>query len=235
MKDKLFHCEDKLNYIIDYLGLKPGDISKKLEISPSMLSQIQKDYTSKLKRYHLYAISNAYTIPMEIFDNELINTPTQINALLDINQEESVFYKNEKLLEQLLGRWYLYSYPSNSNHIGVFETEHTIYVDGTVIDEHENKGRIHLGKHQSMIIKESFNSENLTAITFDNNRIPYNYFIFSRTSKSISLNKELFNFGFFSRNKLPENQVKSILGKRGDVQLQINYEMLERLSLEIKI
>ena len=236
MKDIFFYKEEKLKYVIQYLRLKSKDISTKLGISSSMLSQIQQYHSNKLKPLHLYAISKAYNIPMEIFENRLIDTPEKINAILDNSQkEETLFYKNEHLFEKLIGKWYLYSYPSNPNHTGVFETEHTIYSDASVEDEHKNRGKLYLGKHQSIIIKESHNSKNLTSITFDNSRVTYEYFIFSRVSKSVSLNQELFNFGFFSRERLPEERVKFILGTKEKVQLQIDYKMLERLSLEIKI
>jgi transcriptional regulator with XRE-family HTH domain len=232
----LYTNEEKLEYIIKVLKLKPSEISKKLGISPSMLSQIQNYSVGKLKPYHLYAISKAYDIPMEIFQNEDINTQELINALL-IYQEDKVqlFDKNDALLEKILGKWYLYSYPSNPNYAKVYATEHHIHSDGTVIDEHNNRGKIYFGKNQSLIVKESNNCKNLTTITFDNNRVTYEYFIFSRVSKSINLNRELFNFGFFSREKLSEEEATMILGERSKVQIQMDYGMLERLSLKIKV
>jgi len=236
MEDVLIYNEEKLHHIIKYLKLKPSQISKKLGISPSMLSQIQKHYTSKLKPYHLYAISQAYSIPMEIFENEKINTKELVNHFLQYHEkEEHLFYENQHLLEKLVGVWYLYSYPSNPNNSEVYITEHTIYADGQVADEHNNRGKLYFGKHQSIIVKESNNSKNLTSITFDNNRVTYEYFIFSRVSKSVNLNRELFNFGFFSRDKLKADEARVVLGNRDNVQMQIEYGMLERLSLKIKL
>ena len=235
-RDILDNNEKKLHYIIKYLKLKTNDLSSKLSLSPSMVSQIQNQYTNKLKPYHLYAISHAYNIPMNIFENEHINTAEMIKSILDNSiKRKSPFYQNEALLEKMLGEWYLYSYPSNSNHAAVYATKHLIYADGSIEDQHNNRGKIYFGQQQSLIVKESNNSKNLTSITFDNNRVTYEYFAFSRVSKSINLNKELFNFGFFSREKLSDDDAISILGDRSQVQLQINYEMLERLTLKIKI
>jgi len=232
----LYNDEEKLEYIIKVLKLKSSEISKKLGISPSMLSQIQNHSVGKLKPYHLYAMSQAYSIPMEIFQNEEVNSHELVNAFL-IYKEENIhlFYSNQELLKKIIGTWYLYSYPSNPNYAKVYATEHTIHVDGTVLDEHNNRGKIYFGKNQSLIVKESHNCKNLTSITFDNNRVTYEYFIFSRVSKSINLNRELFNFGFFSREKLSDEEATMILGNRSNIQMQMDYEMLERLLLKIKV
>lgn len=230
----LYYNSERLKYVIKYLKLKSSDISKKLGISPSMLSQIQHESTTKLKPYHLYAISKAYDIPMEIFENREINTPQLIeNILNNSSKNDSFFYQNKRLLEKLIGTWYLYAYTSYSSDI--HSTQHTIYADGTIIDEHENKGRIYFGKNQSIIMKESNNSQNLTSITFDNNRVTYSFFIFSRVSKSISLNKELFNFGFFSKEPLSKDEILKVLGDKNQLQLQIDYTLIERLNQHIKI
>jgi len=235
LRDKLLHTnEEKLEYIIKLLKLKHGDISQKLGISSSMLSQIQNPFSSKLKPYHLFAMAQAYSLPMEIFENVNINASSQIKQML-LTKETNHFYKNRELLNKLVGVWYLYSYPSNPNYTEVHITKHTIYDNGKVVDEHNNRGKVYFGKNQSLIVKESNNSKNLTTITFDNNRVTYENFIFSRVSKSINLNKELFNFGFFSRDKLEVNEVKRILGNKEKSQVQIDYGMLERLNQIIKI
>jgi len=235
LRDKLLHTnEEKLEYIIKLLKLKPGDISQKLGISSSMLSQIQNPFSSKLKPYHLFAMAQVYSLPMEIFENTNISSSSQIESMLFI-KETNHFYENKELLNKLVGVWYLYSYPSNPNYTEVYTTKHTIYDNGKVVDEHNNRGKVYFGKNQSLIVKESNNSKNLTTITFDNNRVTYENFIFSRVSKSINLNKELFNFGFFSKEKLEVEEVKRVLGVKNNTQIQIDYGMLERLSLKIQI
>jgi len=49
------------------------------------------------------------------------------------------------------------------------------------------------------------------------------------------MNKELFNFGFFSKQKLSNKEAKEVLGSVDEVQLQMNYELLERISAQIKM
>jgi hypothetical protein len=49
------------------------------------------------------------------------------------------------------------------------------------------------------------------------------------------MNKELFNFGICSRKKLDKDKVKRILGEVNEVQLQVNYDILERISVAIEM
>ena len=234
-KKSLFHNnEEKLNYIIKKLNLKTKDIAEKLEISTGLVSQIQNHYNGKLRKIHLYAICHAYNIPLEIFENQHINNIKSIDTLMEhASNNNSIFDNNHEILNKLVGTWYLYSYPSNSNLSEVWITETHIYDDLRVEDIHKNAGQVYIGKKQSIIIKESHNSKNITSITFDNDRITYGFFPFSRVSKSNSLNRELFNFGFFSKRKIEKKEAIDILGKLESVQLQMNYEMLERINSHI--
>ncbi|CAA6816351.1 MAG: Unknown protein [uncultured Sulfurovum sp.] len=226
----LYNNEEKLNYVIKKLNLQTKEIAQKLEISPALISQIQNHYNGKLRKIHLYAICNAYNIPIEIFESENINQEEMIDSLLEKNKHTVMFHNNPTVLDKLVGRWYVYSYPSNPKLSEVWCTETTIYDTFQVEDAHKNKGKLYIGEKQSIILKESNNSKNITSITFDNNRITYETFPFSRVSKSNSLNKELFNFGFFSRRKLSIAEAKEVLGSLDEVQLQMNYGLLERIN-----
>ena len=128
-----------------------------------------------------------------------------------------------------------YSYPSNHKLAEVWETETTFYDDYIVEDEHANRGMLHIGTNQSVILKESGGSRNITSITFDNARVFYNIFLFSRVSKSNSLNKKLFNFGISSRKKIDKELIKEILGDVNGVQLQMQYDILERITVYIEM
>ena len=226
----LYNNEEKLNYVLKKLNLQTKEIAQKLEISPALISQIQNHYNGKLRKIHLYAICNAYDIPIEIFESEKINQEEMIDNLLEKSKDTVMFYNNHTLLDKLIGRWYVYSYPSNPKLSEVWCTETTIYENFQVEDAHQNKGKLYIGEKQSIILKESNNSKNITSITFDNNRITYETFPFSRVSKSNSLNKELFNFGFFSKRKLNIAEAKEVLGSLDEVQLQMNYGLLERIN-----
>ena len=231
---ELYNQEEKLHYVFKFLKLSTNEIAKKLEISSGLVSQIQNYSNGKLRKYHLYAICYAYNIPIEIFENKNINTKEMIRNLLEpIKNKDEVFEKDYEILQKIIGTWYLYSYSSNKNSLEIWETETTVYEDFSVQDIHNNRGKLYIGKNQSIIIKESNNSKNLTSITFDNNRITYEKFAFSRVSKSNGLNKELFNFGFFSKNKVDLDEAQEVLGKIEKAQLQMDYEMLERINFFI--
>ena len=178
----LYNNEEKLNYILKKLKLTTKEIANKLEISSSLVSQIQNCYNGKLRKIHLYAISNAYNIPMSIFDDETINSTKTIDFMLK-QASFTIFKKDYKTLEKLMGKWYVYSYPSNPNLSELWSTETYIYDDFTVLDAHRNKGELYIGKKQSLLMKESHNSRNITSIVFDNDRITYGNFPFSKIAK----------------------------------------------------
>ena len=229
--------EEKLTYIIRKLNLSTKEIAKKLGVTSSLISSIKSVHTNKLRDIHLYAFAMAYNIPMEIFKNREIDTKEQIDILLlqKESKKREIFQNNSELMENLVGEWYMYSYPSSPQLAEVWETLTTFYPNKEVIDQHNNKGFLYIGKNQSVIFKESNGTKNITTITFDNPRVYYNIFIFSRVSKSNSVNKEMFNFGICSRNRLDISVAKEILGDINEVQLQMNYAMLDRVGKHIKI
>jgi len=235
-EEKFEYNEEKLAYVIKKLGLVNKDISKKMGISAVTVSQIKNYRDAKLRNHHIYAMCFVYNIPVEIFENKDIDTIEKIDELLAQQHKElKIFAHNKDILDKLVGVWYMYSYPSNPRLADIWETETTFYNDYRVKDEHKNEGTLHIGKNQTLILKESNGSKNITSITFDNARIFYNVFLFSRVSKSNSVNKELFNFGICSRKKLDKKEVKRILGEVNEVQLQINYDILERISMIIEM
>ncbi len=231
----LYTREEKLSYVIKSFNLKTNEIANKLEISAGLVSQIQNHYNNKLRKVHLYALSSAYNIPMEIFDNEEINTEQKINNLLQKLSLKNIFTEDQNILSKLLGKWYLYSYTSNPNELEVWSTQTHIYENFSVLDVHKNAGELHIGKNQSLIIKESHNSKNITTTVFDNARITYGNFPFSRIAKSNALNREIFNFGFFSRDEMSKDKAKEILGNIDKVQLQMDHEVIDRVTASINI
>jgi transcriptional regulator with XRE-family HTH domain len=226
-----YYKEEKLKYILKVLKIQNKDIAQKLDIGLVTVANIKNYHQNRLRKHHLYAICTAYNIPLEIFENDSINTNEKVDNIL--KDRDEIFTKDYELLDKLKGDWYLYSYPSNSAIAEVWETETTIYEDFFVEDMHGNRGKLFIGKNQSIILKESRNSKNITSITFDNNRVAYGIFPFSRVSKANSINKELFNFGIFSHEKLEINKAKEILGAVKGVQLQMKQDILERINESI--
>jgi len=228
----------KLAYIQKKLQLATKDIAKKMEVSSAFISKLKNTFetNTRLRNLHIYAFCFGYNIPIEIFENSDIDTMDKIDELLNKqHKENTIFQYNREILEKLVGCWYMYSYPSNPRFADIWETKTIFYDDYHIVDEHDNHGTLNIGKNQCIILKESKGSKNITSITFDNSRIFYNVFIFSRVSKSNSMNKELFNFGLCSRKKLDKKLVKEILGDVSSVQLQMNYDVLERISLAIEM
>jgi transcriptional regulator with XRE-family HTH domain len=237
-KGKIDDNKLKLAYIQKKLHLATKDMAKKLEVSSAFISKLKNPYetTTRLRSLHIYAICSAYNIPLNIFENKDIDTADKIDELLkQQHKEDTIFHHNKEVLDTLVGTWYMYSYPSNPRLADIWETKTTFYDNYRVIDEHENEGNLNIGHNQCVVLKESAGSRNITSITFDNARIFYNVFLFSRVSKSNSMNKELFNFGICSRKKLDNTLVKEILGDVNRVQLQMNYDILERVSLAIEM
>ena len=236
-KDDRFKNEEKLAYVLKQRKLRTKDIAKKLGVQESLISQIKSYYESsnKLRNIHIYAICFAYDIPIEIFEDKSIDTKIKIDGLLNQKQKETtIFHHNSEILDKLVGVWYMYSYTSNPMLGEIWETKSNFYDDYSVEDEHKNRGNLYIGKHQSVILKESNGSKNITTITFDNSRVFYGAFLFSRISKSNSINKELFNFGLCSKKRLDKELVREVLGEKNEVQLQVSYDILERIGLCIR-
>ena len=233
----LFYSEEKLKYVSKILNLKTKDIANKLGVQDSFISKLYDYRAGKLKPIHLYAFSKAYNIPMVIFEDKSIDSEEKVKEIFESYQNNQSIFKNKdmKILDELIGDWYMYSYPSNLKQAELWEVKTTFHKDSSVVDEYKNRGFIHIGKNQSIILKESLLSKNITSITFDNYSVYYKVFLFSRVSKSNSVNNEIFNFGICSQNRIPIDEVKKILGDRDNVQMKIDYLIKERLSSYIEI
>jgi hypothetical protein len=179
-----------------------------------------------------------YQIPIEIFDHAVAYDEELIISMVEKykikvqeqKKSQSLFENNPQLIEKLQGDWYSYFYPS-SNLLEVQSIKTTIQSDYTVIDEYQNRGLVHIGADQSIIIKESNNSKNITAITFNNRMITYKIFPYSMISRTNATNRSINYFGFFSREQFDTQVVKQILGEeRNLMQLQIPYEFEERVA-----
>jgi len=185
---------------------------------------------------HLYAFAGAYNIPYKIFENRNIKTSAQIIKIIEEQkkeQKELLFKKDEHLIKNIQGEWYAYFYPSNQ-FSDVYRIQTTINADGTVIDQNNNWGKLLIGTNQSIIVKEAFNSKNLVTIIFDNHQVAYEMFHFSLVSKRNHVNREMFNYGFFSRHEIELDRVKTILGNKEHVQLKMQCEFVERIAEHVE-
>jgi len=239
---KLYNSSDRLKYITTLLHLNTNDIAQKLDVSASFISHLYRDSSAKLRNLHLYAFSSAYNIPMEVFEykkdeefvtqDEIRDIVYRNREIVHRNREKDKIKKDIKIINKLIGEWYMYSYPSNPKQIKeeLWETKTLFYADGTVKDEHHNMGYLLSNQNQTIILKESSFSKNITSVTFDNSQIEHNVFLFSRVSKSNGVNRELFNFGVASKNRMNLEDVKYILGDKAQVQMKIDVYLKERMS-----
>jgi len=178
-----------------------------------------------------------YQIPIEVFENYIDYDEDTIiqmveeyrNKLQDKKETQSIFKPNSRIIGKLEGDWYSYFYPS-ANFVEVQCIKTTINSDYSVIDEYNNKGVLNIGLDQSIIIKESNNSKNLTSIIFNNRTVTYQIFPYSMISRTNSSNRAINYFGFFSRKKFDTPTAKEILGDKNLMQLQIPHKFEDRLA-----
>ena len=241
----------KLNYIIETY-IKGG--KKELAINTfgydrenSVGNFCSLKSSAVIKKIHMESINKHYKIPMSIWDEDIPFNKSEIDKLikkyrlslqkslfLDI-EEDTIFSKNSKLFKKLKGVWYAYIYPSNPisaiDTEGVWIVETEIYDDYTVIDQWSNKGYLKLGKQESLIIKESYENNDLTVIRFQNRQVPFEHFRFTIVSNQNYTTHEMVNFGFYSRHKYTPKEAKEILGDMSKVQLKLDLEFEERLRV----
>ena len=231
-----FNNEEKLNFVIKHLKLNIKEIATLFGVQSNYISKLRDHTYDALKPMHLYAFSAAFNIPYKIFHNN-IKTSKSIVEILDSKkkEEQKKLFKNDKqLLQNIQGEWYAYFYPSNQ-FADIYHIKTTILADGSIIDENNNWGKLFIGTNQSLIVKEAYNSKNLITIVFDNHKVAYDMFHFSLISKRNHVPREMFNFGFFSRHEIAQEEVKSILGKKEKIQLKMLCEFEERIAEYVEI
>jgi hypothetical protein len=155
---------------------------------------------------------------------------------LNFSDRDTIFQKNQKLFQKLKGVWYAYLYASNPKSAekteGIWIVETTIYDDYSVVDYWENRGYLKIGKHESLIIKESYDNDDLTVIRFPNRQVPSQNFRFVIISNQNNTTHEMVNFGFYSRKKHTPQEAKRILGDINKSQLKLDLDFNDRINIE---
>jgi len=155
---------------------------------------------------------------------------------LNFSDRDTIFQKNKKLFEKLKGVWYAYLYASNPKSAeqteGIWIVKTTIYDDYSVVDYWENRGYLKIGKHESLIIKESYDNDDLTVIRFPNRQVPSQNFRFVIVSNQNNTTHEMVNFGFYSRKKYTAKEAKRILGDINKSQLKLDLDFNDRINQE---
>ncbi len=234
--EKLYYPEEKIDFLIKYLKLNVKDIAELFGVQSNYISKLRNQEHNTLKPLHLYAFTGAFNIPFEVF-HKTVKDSNSIKKILTKEkqmQEKSFFTQDEQVLQNLEGIWYAYFYPSNQ-FADVYRIKTIFHNDGGVSDENGNQGKVLIGKNQSLMVKEAKNSKNLISITFDNHQVAYEMFHFSLVSKRNHVNREMFNYGFFSRYEIELDRVKTILGEKKSVQLKMQCEFVERIAEHVEI
>jgi len=237
IENSFYYDEEKLSFIIDYLKIDVKDIADIFGTKSNYISKLREQIHNTLKPMHLYAFSHAFDVPYKIFEDKSINSSKKIKAILEQHKQskkEAIFKNNHSLMENIAGEWYAYFYPSN-RFANLHSIKTTIHTDGTVIDTNNNWGQLLIGTNQSMIVKETLNSKNLVTIIFDNHQVAYNMFHFSLVSKRNHVNREMLNFGFFSRKEIELDIAKEILGDKRHLQLKMQCDFVERISEYVEV
>ena len=214
--------------------------------SPTIISNLRNtSHASTLNQLHKDGLEKYFDIPLSIWDN-LDSSDNEVEALITNYRKrkkqqnrqpiynDSIFQENPKLFNKLKGIWYAYLYASNPDSakdtLGIWIVETTIREDYTVIDFWGNVGYLKLGKHESLIIKESYDNDDLTVIRFPNRQVPSSHFRFVILSNQNNTEHEMVNFGFYSRIKYEASEAKAILGDINNLQLKLNLDFNDRIN-----
>jgi hypothetical protein len=209
--------------------------------SNTMISNLRNsNHSSTINKLHMDGLEKYFDIPVEIWSDvniseealdELITTYREKKSS---NEQNSVFKKNQKLFDKLKGVWYAYLYASNPESAkdteGIWIVETTIYDDYSVVDFWGNRGYLKLGKRESLIIKESYDNDDLTVIRFPNRQVPSSHFRFVILSNQNNTEYEMVNFGFYSRIKYSPKDAKEILGDKNNLQLKLDLYFNDRIN-----
>lgn len=248
--------KDKLNYIIDEHidggaeELKKIFGYKRQNVISNMCSNNSPN--SVIKKIHMESIEKHYQIPLSIWRDNLpldkkilrdliykYRAKTELQKkerLLNFSDKDIIFQENKKLFKKLKGLWYAYLYASNPKSAkdteGIWIVETTIGDDYSVVDYWGNSGYLKIGKHESLIIKESYDNDDLTVIRFPNRQVPSQNFRFVIVSNQNNTTHEMVNYGFYSRKKYTPQEAKRILGDKSKSQLKLDLEFNDRINRE---
>jgi hypothetical protein len=209
--------------------------------SNTMISNLRNsNHSSTINQLHMDGLEKYFDIPVEIWSDVNISEEaldeliTTYREKKNSNEQSSIFKKNQKLFNKLKGIWYAYIYASNPNSAkdtgGIWIVETTIDDDYSVVDFWGNRGYLKLGKRESLIIKESYDNDDLTIIRFPNRQVPSSHFRFVILSNQNNTEYEMVNFGFYSRIKYSAKEAKEILGDKNNLQLKLDLDFNDRIN-----
>lgn len=235
---------DKINYLIELLGLTNKEISEKLKVHHTAICHWKKD-DGRLKRVHIYAFSMAYNIPIDIFvlDDDVkenkFDTESKIRESVRDYQEDKIkksnSLKSDKIIKRLsTTHYYGYNFSNRKNHIDIHENRFVISDDYTISnynndDELIREGTVEITEFQSTLKLKSQRTNTYLNIIFDNDRILDNIFYALFSSKIIVSNDDIMGICILSKNKLPKYLIKYLLQNRRESQLVVRNRLKNRI------
>jgi len=207
--------------------------------SNTMISNLRNSTrTATLNQLHMDGLEKYFNIPVEVWKDLDISDEKIDKTILEYRKRQyhnkHIFTRNNRLFDKLKGIWYAYLYASNPASAketeGIWIVETTIHDDYSVVDYWGNKGYLKLGKNESLIVKESYDNEDLTIIRFPNRQIPSEHFRFIIVSNQNNTEHEMVNFGFYSRIKYSPKKAKKILGEVNNMQLKLSLDFNDRVN-----
>jgi len=227
--------QEKLEIVLRYLPYTNIEIAKKFGINTSNLNHWKN--TEKLKQYQYYALQGAFNIPIEIFENDNIDSKEKIKQVLENNQNmnnNSRQLNNKKfdtrVLNLLQGKWYLYNYYSLSDKV----FEDILTIKGTQVTHINENGEIdYLGEildinsfYTIIVLKKSNSS---ISIIINNRDLEKEMYYLTMIAKSSYYQDDFTQYALFSKTRIDIDNAKIVLGERNNLQLYINRSFLNRI------
>ena len=209
--------EEKLDIILDYYNIKNNTIAQKLEVSASLVSQWRNKHSQKLNKLHIYALAKAFNIPLEIFEDQEINSKEELidklGCCCNLTHNECVFKR--RFPSVLIGKWHCYNY----NHNGNLDVD-LVEIDRFEVKVYNNRGELRytgyplaINNYQTLLVLSRDGEPYSVHVTINNDLVNSDIFYTAASFKSYS-NKDAVMFCIFSKKSLDKLTAVDILGDR---------------------
>ena len=214
---------EKIQLIIKKNGFSQIKLAKIMGISTSELSQRLTHHGQKpLRKIDILAISKVLNIPLEIFDKKF--TESSLENFLNNKKEDVDLNKNDlAIMEQLIGKWFIYGYSSAPQLSGEFY-KFKIIIDKqqnikySLHDIEEGIGKVAFRKHNIIFILY-FREEKDEICVFQKEKIIKEIFFSSYKSSSFILYEPIVGFCIISKFELNDKELHKILKSKKETQL----------------
>lgn len=203
-------------------------------------------YRSDIEKRSIFKITQDREKIKEMHHNfEKINDKSITFEGVESFREKTLKSSIDKVLEALIGHWYLYAYRSNITKndksvlgyakLHIKENKEVLYTRYTLNEDSnitKRKGTIdtHSYPHQSVLMLSNIDTAQLSIITLNNKETTKDIFKISAISKSFGDDKDVLGFGILSRFQLDDNVVLQSLGEADETTLIASHKLDERVN-----